>query len=130
MLQWKNQDPDFALLEEALNLIFVHHLKLLEFLFELDRPALRASVEQLLADAGAFSPSEQVLVKVALSLWSETLEMNLCELIHFLENECFERVVKSLRIIKRLDHAKSGFSQRHRKTGSLPLLPFPFLNSH
>jgi hypothetical protein len=96
MLEWKNLGRHNQRMMEVLNLVFLNHEKLLQFLFEIERPVLRQEPEALLNSACGFSSGEQVLIRVGLDLWNGTGSVRLWDLIDLLDDETYFNVLKGL----------------------------------
>jgi hypothetical protein len=97
---------------EAISLVLSNHYKLLEFLFETDRPSLRSSPEQLLEWSEGFSSGEQTLIRVALDIWSSSGNARICELLKTLDQDNFDNVLSGLQYLggKQSDGGTSNFA--------------------
>ena len=99
MFCWKTAE-DFEWKQiEAISLALSKHSKLLEFLFEKDRPCLKRTPEELLEDASCFSSGEQILVRVALDFWSSSGGTKMLELMDTLDQGNFENVLLGLQYL-------------------------------
>jgi hypothetical protein len=81
---------------QLISLIFSKHPKLLEFFFETQRPRIRFESEKMLDEAGCFSSGEQLLIRVALDLWSGSGNALVWQMVEILDHENFSNVLKAL----------------------------------
>ena len=99
MFCWKSaQDYEWRQIE-AISLVLSKHYKLLEFLFEKQRPRLRRSPEDLLEESLCFSSGERTLIRVALDFWSGSGNAKIWELFETLDQGNFENVLVGLQYL-------------------------------
>ena len=77
-------------------LIFSNHPKLLEFFFDPEKPRVRFEPMDMLKGAGCFSSGEQVLIRVALDVWSGSGNAKIWQLLEKLDHDNFSNVLKAL----------------------------------
>jgi hypothetical protein len=99
MFCWKTAESYEWKQIEAISIVLSNHYKLLEFLFEKERPNLRNSPEQLLEWSLGFSSGEQVLVRVALDIWSNSGSARVSDLLISLDQSNFENVLLGLQYL-------------------------------
>lgn len=115
MLNWKAPGRHQQRVQETLNLIFRNHPPLLDFLFEKDRPRLRAEPEYLLDYAREFSHGEQILIRLALDLWNGTGKVRMWEIVESLDDGNYECVLAGLRHLRRTDLGEAEMAWRQPK---------------
>jgi ArsR family metal-binding transcriptional regulator len=115
MLKWKDCGRAHERLGEVMNQIFRNHPKLLDFVFYPDRPELRDEPDVLLQDAGCFSTGEQVLIRIALDLWTGEVEVKLWDMIQRLDQSNYQNVLLGLRILRPYDPDASDICWRQPK---------------
>jgi len=119
MLNWKDPGRHPRRMQESLNLIFSHHPSLLEFLFEKDRAKLCAEPEWLLDSTGEFSEGEQILIRVALELWSGIGGVRLWDSIERLDEGKAKSVLIGLRHLRRTEMDEAPMVWRQPKRAYL-----------
>lgn len=82
----------FLLIEQ----IFSNHPQLLEFFFDKSQPRIRFEPLDMIKEAGCFSSGEQVLIRVALDMWSCSGNAKVWQLLETLDHENFSNVLKAL----------------------------------
>jgi len=103
MLNWKGPGRHERRMQEVFNLIFQNHPQFLEFLFEGERARLRLEPEELLIEAGAFSLGEQILIRVALDLWSGQGHVHLWDMVELLDDGNYHHVLAGLRHLRPIE---------------------------
>jgi hypothetical protein len=116
VLNWDKAGRAERRMMESLNLMFSGHGKLLEFLFEPDRPKLRQEPEILLSLAGGYSSGERILIRVALDIWCGAGEVRLWDIIEKLDDECYAQVLRGLGHLKEIPSDGPEFRWRQPKT--------------
>jgi len=100
MIQWENGSKTDLKVLRAVSIVCRHHPYLLKFLFEPDRPRLRALPEELLKEAVGLSSGEDLLLRVSLDLWSGCGEARVWELIELLDDRNLLQVVQALLFLR------------------------------
>jgi hypothetical protein len=90
------KDADEQKLFMAIHAFLKNYPKLLEFVFDPQKPRLRRDPEELLREGRGLSSGEYLLIKIALDLWNASGNTRIHELIETLDPGNFERVMKSL----------------------------------
>ena len=116
MLSWHSPGRAERRMMESLNFIFTGHSKLLEFLFEPDRPKLRHEPEILLHHAMGFSRGEQILLRVALDLWCGAGEVRLWQMIEHLDDGSYGNALTGLRHLREIPTDGPEIRWRQPKT--------------
>jgi hypothetical protein len=96
MDSWLNATHTERRLYCLISLIFSNHPKLLEFFFERHSPRSSLKPDEMLKAARCFSSGEQVLIRVALDLWSESGGAQVRQLLHVLDQDSCSNVLKAL----------------------------------
>jgi hypothetical protein len=102
-------------MQEALILIFTKHPRILSFLFDRHEPCLRQDAETLLFDSGVFSGGEQILVQVALDLWSGEGGARLSDIVERLDPGNYFNLLAGLRHLRATEMGGNPLVQRQRK---------------
>ena len=76
--------------------------RLMDFLFESEKPRLRKRAGILKEDAWFFSHGEQLLIRTALDFWSGSGHVALWELLESLDEENLRRVVVAIVEIRKV----------------------------
>ena len=87
----------------SIQILFRHDEKLLSFLFQHQKHRLRLPPKALLREARALSADEQILIRVALDLWSESGDTLLPVLIYTLEHENIVAYVRAILRFREID---------------------------
>ena len=96
MLNWQEASESDQRLGVALEWIFRNDIELLELLFESSSPNLKDEPENLLSKIGCFSSGEQILIRVALDLWSGSGGARFWDVIHRLDGRHKMSVIVAL----------------------------------
>ena len=115
MLDWQNAGSHELHLQVVLNLIFRKHSKLLEFLFEINKPRLCAEPRILLAESGGFSSGEQLLIRIALDIWDGSGNARISDIIKSLDDENFRNVLASIWNLRSFEERGEHFVWRQLK---------------
>ena len=116
MLNWHKPGRAERRMMESLNIIFTGHSKLLEFLFEPDRPKLRQEPEILLRHAAGFSGGERILLRIALDLWCGAGGVSLWHLIEHLDDDSYTNTLVGLRHLREIPVDGPDIRWRQPKT--------------
>ena len=96
MQTWREATVSERVQYELISLIFSKHPKLLEFFFEKHRPRMSYSPVEMLKEIGVFSTGEELLIRVAMDIWSGSGNTKLWRLIEQLDHDNFSNVLKAL----------------------------------
>ncbi len=80
----------------AISILFANDPSLLNFLFTPSRDELSSSPEDLLCWSGALSSGQQILIKIALDIWSGAAQASLEEILATLDSYRFENFLLAL----------------------------------
>jgi hypothetical protein len=100
MVQWERATKTDRRVYRAVSLVLTKHPYLLKFLFDPVEPRLRLAPEELLRESAHMSSGEDLLVRVALDLWSGSGDAHVWELIEILDNENLLNVAQALRFLR------------------------------
>lgn len=78
---------------QSISVLFHHDEMLLEFFFHHKYPRPRLASKELLREAMALGPCQQVLIKVALDVWDGSGETSFNEILRVLDEENLIRVI-------------------------------------
>lgn len=120
MLNWENTNRYQRRMQGTLNEVFRYSPRLLEFLFDMERPQLRLDPEWLLIEAETLSGGERTLIRVGLDLWNGTGRVSLWDIIERLDVYNFQGVVSGLRHLRQNDDEKEGIVWRQPKMAYFP----------
>lgn len=96
MLHWKDCTQEERRLSEIMYLLFKSYPELERFLFQSEVPRLNEPPDVLLENVGCFSAGEQILIRVALDLWSGEGCAKLSDILHRLDDQNFTNVIAGL----------------------------------
>lgn len=96
MIQWQMASKMERRQLEIIGHLFCRHLYLLDFLFDPKIPRLRLEPDGLLEQSSVMSAGEDLLVRVALDLWSGSGDAHVWELVEILDEENFLYVLRAL----------------------------------
>lgn len=116
MFRWLQATKVDRRLFEAITIVFRKHLYLMAFFFDPEEPRLRRLPEELLEESECFSSGEDLLVRVALDLWSGSENANSWELIKILDEQNLANVVEALLEIGTKFNGWDGPVMRQLKT--------------
>jgi hypothetical protein len=119
MLNWQGAGRHERRIQEVLNLIFQNHSQFLAFLFDPSEPRLRQEAEWLLAEAGAFSAGEQILIRIALDLWNGAGKVDLWDIVERLDEENYHNVLAGLRHLRPIEEDGAPLVWRQSKMAYL-----------
>lgn len=80
----------------AISLLCANDSYLLDFLFTANRDELNCSPEDLLCLSGDMSSEQQLLIRIALNIWSGTGEVSLTDILEKLDAYRFESFMLAL----------------------------------
>jgi hypothetical protein len=80
-IKWPGADERSLALLRAISILFGQNQDLISFLFDPEKPRLRKRAGILRDDAWKFSEEDQLVIRVALDLWSGSGHVHLWELI-------------------------------------------------
>jgi hypothetical protein len=94
---WPNAGKVERKLFEVISHIFKNHPYLLDFLFEPDVAKIRALPEEIISESGDLSCGEDLLVRIAIDLWSGGFgDACVWELVEILDEQNFNNVLEAL----------------------------------
>ncbi len=89
-------DLEKSRLNHAIGIIFNFDERWIHFFYSHKGGNLRCEPETLIAESMCFSRGEQIMVKVALDLWTDGDRASLSEIINFLDWENLNRVLLAI----------------------------------
>lgn len=101
MICWQNATRSETKQLEAIQTVLSQSPHLMDFLFDPELPELNDSPERLLTAARGLSSGDFLLVRLALNLWSEAVDIQVHEIFN-LEPEIFAHVLRAFMILSRL----------------------------
>ena len=84
----------------VIKIIFRNHPNLLQFFFEPERPRVRFEPMEMRKRARCFSSGEELLVRVALDIWSGSGNAKIWQIIEILDSGNFSNVLEALSILQ------------------------------
>lgn len=100
MVSWRHASSSDRRLYSAVSAIFLKHPHLLRFLFDDHEPRLRMIPEEMLREIRGFSSGEQILVRVAMDIWSGSGNAKIWQIVETLDPDNFANVLEGLRILR------------------------------
>ena len=96
METWQDASASERRQFELISMIFSNHPKLLDFFFDPFLPRICGDPVEVIEEAGCFSSGEQVLIRVALDLWSRSGDTKICDVFERLDQDNLNKVLKAL----------------------------------
>jgi hypothetical protein len=96
MESWQHATDSDRQLYKAISIVFLNHPNLLEFLFEGEQPRIRLRGLEMRRAAICFSSGEQLLLRVALDMWSGSGNAKIWQLLETLDAGNFANVLNAL----------------------------------
>lgn len=118
MVKWQKATATDRRVLEAILIVLRRYPYLIDFMFDPEEPRLRQRPEDLLEESASFSSGEDLLVRVALDLWSGSGDAHVWELIEFLDDENFSNVAEAFQKIGTKFNGWDGPVMRQLKTES------------
>ena len=100
MIKWAKATKTDLRLFESISILFTNHSYLLDFIFDPDAAKLKFNPEVILRGSVDLSSGEDLLIRIALDLWSGSGEAKIWELIEYLDDQNFDQVLKALSCLK------------------------------
>lgn len=94
---WKDADPSAKQLFQAIATIFERDERLMSFFFEKERPRMRMRAGLLREEAWRLSEEEQLLIRVALDIWSGSGHVQIWELLEEWDQAQWETFAAAMR---------------------------------
>lgn len=107
---WEHASASDCLLGEAISIALLNHENILEFVLDSRVPRLRHGPDKLLQLSKSFSSGEQLLVRVALDIWSGSGDAKIAQLIENLDEDNLYNVLNGLYFLltQKNDNKKSS----------------------
>ena len=105
MESWQKATNSERHLYQAIGLVFLKHPELLEFFFEKTQPRIRFIAEDMRKEAAGYSSGQQILIRVALDMWSGSGNAKIWQMLETLDPDNFRNCLKALGFLKGLDSA-------------------------
>lgn len=86
----------------VIKMIFHSHPKLLDFFFDKVHARLRYEPMKMLKALGALSGGEQILVRIAMDVWSGSGNAKLWRILEILDDQSLSNTLNALKILRRL----------------------------
>jgi hypothetical protein len=90
---------------QAISLVFHNHPELLEFFFEKDQPRIRFVAEDMRREAAGFSDGQQILIRVALDMWSGSGNAKIWQVLEGLDDANFSNCLRALGFLRGISSA-------------------------
>ena len=94
---WESGDPSAVKLFRVISALVRDNEHLLKFLFDRNQPRLRARAGLLREESWAFPEEDQLLIRVALDIWSGSGHVQLWELAEAWDKEQWEAFARAVR---------------------------------
>lgn len=99
-IYWKNASESDELLLATIAKLFRNDQNLLSFFFHFSQAKLSTSSEEIKKMAMGFGSGQDLLVRIALDIWSEEGGIYFNEIYQKLDNQRFDEVLKILQILR------------------------------
>jgi hypothetical protein len=100
---WKNASANEILLYQCISLLLGYDKRLIEFVFDSERPKIRKRAGILREDSFFFSHGEQLLIRAALDFWSGSGQLALWEMLETWDGETWIRFIQAVKEYRRLE---------------------------
>jgi hypothetical protein len=101
--QWKNASVNETLLYQCVSLLLGYDKRLIEFVFDAERPKLRKRAGILRDDSIFFNETEQLLIRAALDFWSGSGQLALWEMLETWDSTIWTRFGIAIEEYRRLE---------------------------
>jgi len=101
--RWKNASVNQILLYQCISLLLGYDKRLLEFVFDSEKPKIRKRAGILREDAYCFTDEEQLLIRAALDFWSGSGHLALWEMLEDWNSATWIRFMAALAEYQRLE---------------------------
>lgn len=101
--RWKNASPNDIRLYECISLLLGYDNRLVEFVFDPERPRIRKRAGILREDAFFFSHGEQLLIRAALDFWSGGGHLALWEMLETWDSATWSQFMHAVAEYRRLE---------------------------
>jgi len=102
MIDWKDASQGDKLRFKIVQLVMFKHKNLIDFLFKTDVPEMIADEMEVISRAGCFSSGEQILIKMACTIWFSSPAANVFDVCRRLDEENFEACIRAMRLFRKL----------------------------
>ncbi len=96
MESWEGAKGSDRHMYQAISLVFLNHPELLDFFFEKKKPRIRFKPLEMRKAAAGFSSGEQILIRVALDMWSGSGNAKIWQMLETLDSGNLSNVLKAL----------------------------------
>lgn len=101
--KWKNASVNEILLYQCISLLLGYDKRLVEFVFDPEKPKIRKRAGILREDAFCFSHGEQLLIRAALDFWSGSGQLALWEMLETWDSGTWGRFIRAVAEYRRLE---------------------------
>jgi hypothetical protein len=116
--KWKNASANEILLYQCISLLLDYDKRLIEFVFDPERPKIRKRAGILREDAFFFSHGEQLLTRAALDFWSGSGQLALWEMLETWDSATWTRFVHAVAEYRRLELEEVRVEAKKRERSS------------
>jgi hypothetical protein len=116
---WKNASANEILLYQCISLLLGYDKRLIEFVFDRDRPKIRKRAGILREDAFCFSHGEQLLIRAALDFWSGSGQLALWEMLETWDDTTWSRFRRAVAEYRRLELEETRAEAQKKEKPSL-----------
>lgn len=102
---WQNAKAIDRLHWDSISLVFHNHSYLLDFFFDPKEPRISHEPMEMLRLSRGFSSGEQILIRVALDIWSGSGNTKVWNLLESLDEESLSKVLKALAVFRGIKSA-------------------------
>jgi hypothetical protein len=104
MHTWKNASASDTKMFAAISISLKKHPHLINYLFEKHRPRLSDAAENILEASFALSSGENLLIQIALDMWSGSGGTNIYDMLTVLDDQNFVNVLSALLTLRQMPY--------------------------
>jgi hypothetical protein len=102
MNSWINASESDRRIFKAIEVLLTNHPKLLDFLFKKEEALLSSSPQLIKRKSRCFSSGEQVLIQIALDIWSGSGKAKFLDILNRLDIENTNHLILTIQYLNRI----------------------------
>jgi hypothetical protein len=115
---WKDASANEVLLHRCISHLLGYDKRLIDFVFDSERPRIRKRAGILREDSYFFSDGEQLLIRAALDFWSGGGQLALWEMLETWDGPAWARFIQAVSMFRRLELSDAGVYPAGKSVGS------------
>jgi hypothetical protein len=98
---WLDAEDSDKQIFKTINILFSKHPYLLKFFFDPNKPKIKYEPLNMIRASHGMSSGEQVLIKIALDIWSGGGNAKVCQILETLDDANFTNAINALVLTRR-----------------------------